>query len=226
MQAGRTTPGVERVGDTVRRPKGARSAFVRSLLRHLETRGFVGAPRWLGSDSAERDILSYLPGDVAPELGNLSMDQIKAGARLLRALHDASLEFEGLGPNEVVCHGDASPCNCVFRDGLPYAFIDFDAAHVGDRREDLGYAAWLWLDMGNADLDPSLQGRRLGDFVAAYDPGFLDAVPPVIDAQTELARRHGSPTSTQEWAARCLQWSKDNRATLEAGLALARQAAF
>src|SRR5947209_19032967 len=106
MQAGLTTSGIERVGETVCRPKSERSVFVRSVLRHLETRGFVGAPRWLGSDSAERDILSYLPGDVPPELGNLSTDQIKAGARLLRALHDASLEFEGLGAHEVVCHGD------------------------------------------------------------------------------------------------------------------------
>ena len=196
------------------------------LLRHLETRAFVGAPRWLGCDSAERDILTYLPGEVPPELGNLSADQIKAGARLLRALHDASLGFEGLGPHDVVCHGDASPCNCVFRDELPYAFIDFDAAHVGDRREDIGYAAWLWLDIGNADLDPLLQGRRLGEFVAAYNADFVDAIPAVIDAQAELSRRRGSPRSTQKWATQCLQWSHDNRVALEAGLALARQAAF
>ena len=192
--------------------------FVRALLRHLETQGFVGAPRWLGSDSTGRDILTYLPGDVPPELGMLSTEQIKTGARLLRALHDASLEFEGLGPNVVVCHGDASPCNCVFRDGLPYAFIDFDAARVGDRREDIGYAAWLWLDFGNADLDPLQQGRRLGEFVAAYDADFLDAVPAVIDAQTELSRRNGAPTSTREWASQCLRWSNDNRVTLEAGV--------
>jgi hypothetical protein len=114
----------------------------------------------------------------------------------------------------------------VFRDELPYAFIDFDAAHVGDRREDIGYAAWLWLDIGNADLDPLRQGRRLGEFVAAYDADLVDAVPAVIDAQTELSRRRASPRSTQEWASQCLQWSSDNRVALEAGLALARQAAF
>jgi aminoglycoside phosphotransferase (APT) family kinase protein len=114
----------------------------------------------------------------------------------------------------------------VFRDGLPYAFIDFDAAHVGDRRADVGYAAWLWLDIGNADLDPFQQGRRLGEFVVAYDADLVDAVPAVIDAQTELSRRHGSPTSTREWASQCLRWSNDNRMALEAGLALARQAAF
>lgn len=196
------------------------------LLQHFETRGFVGAPRWLGNDSAGRDILTYLPGDVPLELGTHSTDQIKTGARLLRALHDSSLGFEGLAPHEVVCHGDASPCNCVFRDGLPYAFIDFDAAHAGDRRDDIGYAAWLWLDIGNADLDPFQQGRRLREFVAAYDADFLDAVPAVIDAQTELSRRHGAPASTQEWATQCLQWSNDNRVMLEAGVAPARQAAF
>ena len=162
-----------------------------------------------------------MPGDVPPELDNFSMDQIKSGARLLRAFHDASLGFDALGPYEVVCHGDASPCNCVFRDGLPYAFIDFDAAHVGTRREDIGYAAWLWLDIGKIDLDPFQQGRRLREFVAAYDADFLDAVPALIDAQVELAARHGSPKSTQEWAAQCLRWSNDNRAALESGVAVA-----
>ena len=114
----------------------------------------------------------------------------------------------------------------MFRDGLPYAFIDFDTAHAGDRSEDIGYAAWLWLDIGNADRDPLEQGRRLGEFVAAYDTDFLGAVPAVIDAQIELSRRHGAPTSTQEWASQCLRWSNDYRVALEAGLALARQAAF
>jgi hypothetical protein len=84
----------------------------------------------------------------------------------------------------------------------------------------------MWLDIGNADLDPSQQGSRLGEFVVAYDADLLDAVPAVIDAQTELSRRRGSPKSTQKWATQCLQWSNDNRVALEAGLALARQAAF
>jgi Ser/Thr protein kinase RdoA (MazF antagonist) len=193
----------------------------------LEARGFAGVPRWLGRDSAGREILSFIPGDVPSELGSFSADQIRGAARLLRGYHDATLDFEALGTSEIVCHGDASPCNCVFRDGLPYAFIDFDAAHAGDRRNDVGYAAWLWLDIGNDELDPIQQGRRLGQFFAAYyRSDFNDAILAVTDAQTELSQRDGTPAPTQEWARQCLQWSKNNRAALESGLASARQAAF
>jgi hypothetical protein len=227
IQVGRTTRGVERVGDTILRPRQEHSEFVRALLRHLEARGFPGAPRWLGSDSAGREILEFVPGHVPPELGSFSADQLKEAARLLRGIHDASLGFEALGTHEVVCHGDASPCNCVFRDGLPYAFIDFDAAHAGDRREDIGYAAWMWLDIGNEDLDPVRQGRRLGDFAIAYGTTeFSDTILAVMDAQTELSARDGTPASTREWAKQCLRWSNNNRAALETGLASARQAAF
>jgi aminoglycoside phosphotransferase (APT) family kinase protein len=54
----------------------------------------------------------------------------------------------------------------VFVDGVPTAFIDFDAAHAGARVDDVGYAAWLWLDIGE-DIDAELQGRRLVEFFVA-----------------------------------------------------------
>ncbi|WP_165504856.1 phosphotransferase [Rhizobium pisi] len=44
---------------------------------------------------------------------------------------------------EVVYHNDLSPCNFVFRQQIPVAIIDFDAASFGRRVYDLGYAAWL-----------------------------------------------------------------------------------
>jgi hypothetical protein len=51
LRGGRSTAGVVRNGDTVRRPVRARAPFEHELLRHLETRGFSGAPRFLGVDS-------------------------------------------------------------------------------------------------------------------------------------------------------------------------------
>jgi aminoglycoside phosphotransferase (APT) family kinase protein len=172
-------------------------------------------------------MLSYLPGEVPPELGDFSADQVASAARLLRALHDSSLDFEPRNGYEVVCHGDASPCNCVFRNGRPYAFIDFDAAHLGGRREDVGYAAWLWLDIGNEDLDAVHQGRRLGEFVAAYGAmDVSDGIAAVMDAQMELSERASASVATREWAQHCLRWTTKNRPTLEVGLAPVRQAAF
>ena len=92
LTGGRTTTGVVRIGNTVHRPIGARAAFVHELLRHLGAREFGGAPRLLGVDSVGREMLSFLPGNVPPELGDFSDSQLVAAARLLRQLHDATLD--------------------------------------------------------------------------------------------------------------------------------------
>jgi hypothetical protein len=211
LAGGRTTSGVVRVGDTVRRPLKSNSAFVHQLLTYLESKGFSGAPRFLGIDLANREILSFIPGFVPDNLGEFSGTQLAAAARLLRAFHDATTDCELKGSKEVICHGDASPCNCVLVDGVPTAFIDFDAARAGSRREDLGYAAWLWLDIGK-DIDAELQGQRLRDFFIAYGQvDIRDAVPAVIDAQVRLASRSGAP---REWAESCREWTERYRASL------------
>ncbi len=80
---------------------------------------------------------------------------------MLRRLHDATAGSELAGGQEVVCHNDPSPCNYVFVDGRPAAFIDFDHAAPGDRLRDVAYAGWLWTM--SADDGPPLpeQARRL-----------------------------------------------------------------
>jgi hypothetical protein len=56
---------VVRVGDTVRRPTGPWSPAVHALLRHVESVGFDGAPRFLDVDERGREVLSYVDGDAA-----------------------------------------------------------------------------------------------------------------------------------------------------------------
>jgi hypothetical protein len=210
-----TTSGVVRVGDTVRRPLTSNSPFVHQLLKHLEGQGFAGAPRLLGIDAENREILSFIPGFVPDNLGEFSGAQLLYAARLLRAMHDVTTNCDFRGSSEVICHGDASPCNCVFVDGVPTAFIDFDAAYAGSRRDDIGYAAWLWLDIGNPEIDAEVQGRRLTDFFVSYgEVDIRDVVPAVIDAQARLASRAGTPIATRTWAGRCREWSERNRASL------------
>ena len=53
---------VVRVGDTVRRPIKRSSQAVHTLLLHLESVGFDGAPRYLGSDERGREVLSFIRG--------------------------------------------------------------------------------------------------------------------------------------------------------------------
>jgi hypothetical protein len=64
LRGGRQTVGIVRVGDTVRRPRHARSDFVHAVLRHLDAAGFDGAPRLLGIDEHGREVLTYINGET------------------------------------------------------------------------------------------------------------------------------------------------------------------
>ncbi|RVX40508.1 Ser/Thr protein kinase RdoA (MazF antagonist) [Nonomuraea polychroma] len=176
---------VVRDGDTVRRPTGPWTAGVHAVLDHLAERGFRGAPRSHGIDGEGREVLDFLPGDVPgyplPEWV-LSDDVLEAVGRLLREFHDATLDFPKnqdvpwywppVSPAEVICHGDVAPYNCVFRDGRPVAFIDFDTAHPGPRVWDVAYAAYRFVpltDPRHMSLYPvPEQARRLRLFADAY----------------------------------------------------------
>lgn len=142
--AGGNVNQVVRIGGTVRRAMGAWSPSVHALLQHLHSRGFPGAPQFLGVDEAGREILTFIPGDVAgsryPDLPRFmwSDDALGAFARLLRQYHDATqgfqpppssnwqLAYPDARQHEVICHNDAAWYNVVFRQGHPVALFDFD----------------------------------------------------------------------------------------------------
>jgi hypothetical protein len=120
----------------------------------------TGRPAIFGTDASGREIFSFMPGAVPAELANHDDTTLQEVARLIRAYHDATAPLFATPSArkaciEVACHNDLSPCNTVFRDRRPVAFIDFDAAAPGSRAWDLGYAAWLWLDLGNPEHLPT-----------------------------------------------------------------------
>ena len=131
--------------------------------------------------------------------------------------HDATAGSALAASHEVVCHNDLSPCNAVFVDGMPRYLIDFDAAKPGDRVRDLAYACWLWLDLGNDEIEPERQRERLAGFLQAY--GWSDSsalVSAMIARQGELrqdAQARGWQ-ATAEWADRCRRWVERHRAIL------------
>jgi hypothetical protein len=217
LTGGRVTAGVVRVGDTVRRPVSSDRSDVHGLLQHLEAQGFDAVPRSLGIDARNREILSFLPGDVPTDLGHYTDTQLGAAAALLRRYHDATV---GFGPvrakgAEVMCHNDWGPPNAVFRDGLPYALIDFDTIAPGTRLWDLGYSAFSWLDLCDNDYSGDEQIRRLGVFADGY--GLAGCSPAQIAVhtlarQTALAaagRRRGM-TAMADWAAEAAAWTSSH----------------
>jgi phosphotransferase family enzyme len=87
------TPGIVRIGATVRRPVRPFTRTVQAYLAHLHEAGFTAAPVPLGTDDHGREVLSFVPGDVPREplpAETAGDDVLTALARLIRALHAAS----------------------------------------------------------------------------------------------------------------------------------------
>jgi len=221
LSGGRVTSGVVRIGDTVRRPPKANAPLVRALLAELAERGFDGAPRYLGRDVQGRETFTYLEGDVPGELeASFSDKTLAVAAGLIRDYHDATAGSQLAEGAEVICHNDLSPCNFVFRDGNPVAIIDFDNAAPGPRSDDIGYALFLWLNIGTDGPTAREQARRIGVFCDAYGvPDHLDvadAVATAISRNIERLRAGGRLTDVCWWKAQ-LDWVERNRAELASG---------
>jgi tRNA A-37 threonylcarbamoyl transferase component Bud32 len=212
LSGGRKTEGVFRVGQTVCRPPNPNSDFVSRLLHHLEAVEFKGAPQALGVDDHSRDIFSYIEGDVPSDLGWYDDERLIEAADLIRHYQDATAPIvETATEFEVICHNDLSPCNFVFRDGKPVALIDFDSLAPGTRINDIAYAAWLWLDLGNSEIDAAEQIRRLQLFVDGYGgKRSLAAVTRSILARQRLlieAGRKMGNANLVRWGAACFPWT-------------------
>lgn len=190
LSGGNVNAGISRIGDTVRRSQSKASGQIHALLLHLERQGFGASPRFLGVDRKGREILSFVPGetDVASSdwLGETSLI---AAAKLLRAYHDATVDFlpsastdwayrhPDPAQHEVICHNDFAPYNLSFENSNPVGIFDFDLAGPGPRLRDIAYLAF-WMvplafhadDLQNAaNTDLKDGSRRLKLFCATYD---------------------------------------------------------
>lgn len=194
LPAGDVTEGVVRVGDTVRRPHQAQSPAVAAYLDHLESARFDGSPRYLGRDGVGRDVLTFLPGDVAgdpPEPWAAHDGLLASVAALLRRLHAASTGFvppigsvwgRDLAPvdvpvqdpaPELVSHLDVTPQNVVVRAGRAVGLVDFDLTGPTTRLLDAYNTAMHWVPLSAPeDVWPTWrdvdQAARLRLFADAY----------------------------------------------------------
>ena len=194
LLGGDVTEGVVRVGRTVRRPVRPHTPAVHALLRYLEAAEFDGAPRVLGIDAKNREVLTYLPGVVSRRLlpRFITADSTLVSlAELQLRYHQAVAGFDPPsgaqwdgevtrfvdGPPDVICHCDVNLKNVIFRPGpdgpQPYAFIDFDLARPGTRLVDIIQTLRYWAPIADpADRDPALRDvdapERIAIFCEAY----------------------------------------------------------
>ena len=169
---------VIRVGRVVHRRAGPWVPAVHDLLRHLERVGFSGAPRPLGIDEDGREVLTYIPGEVAhPRV--LEDTELSGVAEVIREYHVKVASFrasphatwgtDGQDPgtaHELVCHNDLAPWNLVVGKEGALAFIDWDLAAPGRRLWDLALAVCTFVPMYPS---AARQLERFRVFCDAYD---------------------------------------------------------
>ena len=194
LLSGGNVSNVYRIGDTVRRDVKPGSERIHRLLQHLESKGFEQAPKCLGIDEQNREVLSFIEG----EAGNYPLkpymwsdDSLKGIAKMLRGYHDAVSDFpieEGWQPidntpepMEVICHNDFAVYNIIFNKEKPVGFIDFDMAAPGPRLWDIAYALYTCVPLSrlhhneageavyyDAGRDADRKKDRVRVFFAAY----------------------------------------------------------
>ncbi len=186
LSGGRLTPGIVRVGSTVRRPAKGNAAFVHDLLLFLEDQGFPFAPRFFGRDEQGRDILSYLEGEMWPDSGSgLSDELLEQAARAIRCYHDATAGSPLAQGHEIVAHHELGPHNTIFQGGHLVGFIDWDDAAPGTRLRDLANAVYNYVDVSHwANQTAGVQARRIRLMCAAY--GWDDPIAIVNDFEADL----------------------------------------
>jgi hypothetical protein len=172
---------VVRRGDRLYRPQRPWSHSVLRLLEHIHRAGFEGAPEPFGLEAGS-EVLGWVEGTVEDANGaDIDLGTVLAAARLLRGYHDAAAGFDPSGlvwqfpaeqPAEVVLHGDAAPYNCVFRGGVPVAWIDFDTARPGPSLHDVACSAYRFCLIREplGELSAQDAGRVLA-FADAYGLG-------------------------------------------------------
>jgi len=218
LTGGISTPGVVRVGQTVRRPWKPDSDHINALLVHFERRGFAGAPRFLGVDARGRATYSFIQGFAPSNNGyRLSEEGVRAGARLVRRVHDLTEGTEFAAGSEAACHPNLSQPNFIFRDMIPIAIIDWDGTRPGTRLANFGDFLWAFVHPAvYGEGEPAAQILRAA--VDAYGwsgSGLVEAMLETVrHFQTVVA---GDPAA-MDWAARELAYMERNADTFRSYL--------
>lgn len=217
---------VHRRGDAVHRSASPWSRAVVAFLTHLETAGFAGSPRPVGTgfDEAGNELLSFVSGESPQPLpwndeaivsiGQMLADLHRVAADFVPAESDAWKDWFGrrLGdPTLGFGHGDLGPWNIMAIGGLPTGFIDWDTAGPLDPIYELAQLAWLNVQLHDDDIaarvglgDLAQRAHQLGLLLDAYGLGssqrigFLDKMieVAVYDAAGEAIEHDVTPDTT------------------------------
>lgn len=178
--AGGNRSDVYRSGNTVRRKIKPDIPNIHKLLKHLESKGFSHAPKFLGIDEKGREILTFIEGEAGnyPVKKYMWGDEALQGiAKILRLYHDAVSDFafddswqplDNTPPQlDVICHNDFAVYNIIFEHERPHGIIDFDVAGPGPRLWDIAYTLYTCVPLSRYNLLQT--GREPVYYVASSD---------------------------------------------------------
>ena len=162
------------VDGTVRRSTGPWTPAVHALLQHLEDEGFEGAPRVLGVDDRDREMLTFVPGLTVGAAHPWpawvhAEDALRQVGAWLHRYHDTVRGFvppvdarwrigtHPWRPGDVVGHNDAAPYNAVWTTAAHgptrlIGFIDWDFAAPCSPVWDLAFTAFSWVPLHARDV--------------------------------------------------------------------------
>lgn len=143
------------------------SETIHNLLIHVKNKGINWIPKSFGINNQRKHILSFFEGIVPDEVPDwLWKEEILIDvAKKLRQWHDATVDFNyekakwlltNDEPNEVICHCDFAPYNCVFENEKLKGVIDFDVCSPGSRLWDIVYTVYRFVPiLPQVELKPN-----------------------------------------------------------------------
>lgn len=131
---------------------------IHKLLCYVRSRGINWVPESFGINTDCKHVLSYIEGVVPEKTPDWIWHEkiLKEVASKLRQWHDATVNFKYKKArwllsndeiNEVICHNDFAPYNCVFKDNKFKGLIDFDVCSPGSRIWDIAYTSYRFIPL-------------------------------------------------------------------------------
>lgn len=212
------------------RPMHGNAGFERALLRHFEERGWEGAPLLHCRDHENRLVHSALRGTAVHDDRYLEDEYLQGAAALVREFHDLTAGTRLAGQWEVVSHNQLAPRHTISQKGVPYAFVDWEAAAPGLRLHDVADLCWRYVDLGPNAEDPFRRVRLICD---AYGLAEREPLIGTIMARQDRYRRivesgahRGDPRMVAQYRSgetermgRRLMWMREHQRDLAAELA-------
>jgi hypothetical protein len=202
--ATRILPTAERRGSIVVHPTYPWTPTVHSYLRHLESRGFQGSQRVVGSgyDDSGNETLSWTEGDLFPRsVWPGPEESLHSVGALLHQLHQVSRDFvpppdaewmnwtlHSSSPESLVSHGNVAPWHVVFRNGTPVGFIGWEYSGLVALSDEVAVTAWYCVQMFDGDIASEI-GLPNANTRAIWFKSFQDGYGVEHSARADLIER-------------------------------------